>query len=236
VGVTPDFLPARRRTKYTVYDRYLRALRAGGALPVVLEPEPTEVAEQLELVDGLLLPGGDDLDPSLWGEPVSGRYEPSDPRRTAYELALVEGALDRDLPLLGICLGLQTINVALGGSVVQDLPPGGVRHQDRGLGLELRHDVLVEAGSLLARALGRPEGGAVSVNSYHHQAPARPGRGLRVGARATDGVIEGLESAERTFCLGVQWHPDADHERDPGSASLFASFVAACRGAASGGG
>ena len=155
VGLSPDFLPARGWSKYTVYDRYLRALRRAGALPVVLEPEPTEIAAQLELVDGLVLPGGDDLHPSLWGEAPDARFEPSDPRRTAYELALVRAALDADVPLLGICLGLQTLNVALGGSVVQDLPPGPVRHQDPDGDLALRHELELAAGSRLAAAPSR---------------------------------------------------------------------------------
>lgn len=229
VGLGPDFLPARGWTKYTVYDRYFRALRRAGALPVLLEPEPAEIPEQLALVDGVLLPGGDDLDPALWGEPVAARFDPSDPRRSAYELALVRACLDRDVPFLGICLGLQTLNVALGGSVVQDLPREPVLHQDPEGDLALRHELELAAGSRLAAALGRPGGGTVSVNSYHHQAPGRPGEGLVVTGRASDGVVEALEHPGRRFCLGVQWHPDAD-ERD---LAIFEAFVAACAAARS---
>ena len=225
IGVAPDFLPARRWTKYTVYDRYLRALREAGALPVILEPEISQIPEQLALVQGIVLPGGDDLDPELWGEEAGDRFEPSDPRRTSYELALSAACVEEDLPFLGICLGMQTLNVALGGSVIQDLDQATVRHQDLAGDLDLRHDVAIEAGSLLARCLGREEGGSFSVNSYHHQAPGRLGEGLAVSARAPDSVIEALEHPGLRFGLGVQWHPDAD----PGSAPIFSAFVEACR-------
>ena len=226
IGVTPDFLRARRWTKYTVYDRYLGAIREGGGLAVVLEPEISAIEDQLERIDGIVLPGGDDLDPALWGEaPVEG-HEPTDPRRTSYELELIRACVGADLPFFGICLGMQALNVALGGSVIQEIEQDLVKHQDPARDLELRHDISIEAGSLLARCLARPEGGLFSVNSYHHQAPGRLGEGLAVSARARDGVIEALEMPDRRFCLGVQWHPDFD----PGSAPIFAAFVEACRG------
>jgi gamma-glutamyl-gamma-aminobutyrate hydrolase PuuD len=224
VGVAPDFLPARGWTKLTVYDLYLRALREAGAISVVLEPEAAQIPEQLALVDGIVLPGGDDLDPALWGEEPHERHDPSDPRRTCYELALSAACVAGDVPFLGICLGMQTLNVALGGSVIQDLDQEAVRHQDLEDDLDLRHDVEVEAGSLLAACLTSGAGGAISVNSYHHQAPGRLGTGLAVSARAPDGVIEALEHPGLRYCLGVQWHPDAD----PGSAPIFSAFVEAC--------
>lgn len=230
VGVAPDFLPARKWTKYTVYDRYLRALREAGALPVVLEPEASEIVDQLGLVDGVVLPGGDDLDPALWGEEPAERFDPSDPRRTSYELALSAACVAGDVPFLGVCLGMQTLNVALGGSVIQDLDQDRVRHQDLSGDLDLRHEIDIEGGSLLARCLGLEGGARVEVNSYHHQAPGRVGEGLTVSARAADGVIEALEHEGMRFGLGVQWHPDAD----PGSAPIFRAFVEACAAARDG--
>jgi putative glutamine amidotransferase len=231
VGVSPDFLPARRWTKYTVYDRYLHALRKAGAFPIILEPEVGEIGAQLDLVQGVVLPGGDDLDPALWGEEIAEPHDPSDPRRTRYELALSLACVERDVPFLGICLGLQTLNVALGGSIIQDIDQGRVRHQDPAGDLDLRHDLQLSEGSLLARCLGDGSGSGVTVNSYHHQAPGRIGEGLVVSGRAADGVIEALEHPELRFCLGVQWHPDAD----PGSTPIFAAFVEACRAGASAG-
>lgn len=228
VGVTIDFLPARGWSKYTVYDRYVHALRAAGALPIILPPEPAEIPRQLDLVDGVVLPGGDDLDPSLWGEEPVGGLIPSDPRRTAHELALVAACLDHDVPLFGVCLGLQALNVARGGSIVQALPPGPVTHHDAALDCGLRHDAELVAGTRLAAAMDRPDGGVISINSFHRQAPGRVGDGLIVCARARDGVIEALEHPERRFAVGVQWHPDVDHATDEGSAALWRSFVAAC--------
>jgi len=228
VGLTPDFLPARGFTKYTVYDRYVAAVRAAGALPVMLAPNAADLDSQLALVQGVVLTGGDDLDPALWGEAPLPTNVPSDPRRTTYELALVRRCLADDVPLLGVCLGLQLLVVACGGTLVQEIAPGPVRHRDDALDLGLRHEVTVTPGSLLARALERPEGGRLDVSSYHRQAPGRLGAGLRASAVADDGVVEAAEHEEARFCLGVQWHPDLDADRDPASAALFRSFVAAC--------
>lgn len=228
VGVTPDFLRARAWTKYTVYDRYVEALRAAGALPVLLAPDVADVEDQLRLVGGVLLPGGDDLDPALWGETPAASHVASDGRRTSYELALARRCLTDDVPFLGICLGMQLLNVACGGTLVQELPPGPVRHHDPALDLALRHDVVLEPDTVLARAVGRPAGGRLSVNSFHRQAPRVLGRHLVACARADDAVIEAIEHADRRFCVGVQWHPDVDAAEDEAARALLGAFVGAC--------
>jgi putative glutamine amidotransferase len=228
VGVTCDFLPVRDETKFTSYARYVDALRSAGALAILLPPSVPDVAAHLELVDGVLFTGGDDLDPALWGGAPGAEHLPSDPRRTEYEMALALAAMDGDRPLLGICLGAQLLNVASGGSLRCDLPVAGVTHSDTTLGTRLRHDVDVMKGSLLARSIGMPEGGRVSVNSVHRNAPDGLGEKLRASALAVDGVIEAVEHRDLAFCLGVQWHPEADVATEAASRHLFSSFVEAC--------
>lgn len=228
IGVTCDFLLVRGGTKFTTRERYVDALQRAGALPILLPPTLADVPAQLALVDGLLLTGGDDLDPALWGGMPGPEYVPSDPRRTEYEMSLALAAMDADRPMLGICLGSQLLNVASGGSLRADLPVGEVVHLDDGLGLELRHDVDVMKDSLLARALGLVGGGRVSVNSSHRNAPDGLGEKLRACALASDGVIEAVEHRDLAFCLGVQWHPEADVSSNAGSLGLFSSLVQAC--------
>lgn len=229
VGVTCDFLPARDgEFKLTVYARYARALKDAGALAVFLPPEGDSVDEQLALVDGVLLPGGDDLDPALWGGERTPAYTPSDPRRTEYEMSLTLLAIEQDMPLLGVCLGAQLLNVACGGSLRADLPVGSVVHLDDAKHLGLRHEVDVMKGSLLAKAMGMPDGGRAAVNSSHRNAPDGLGDHLRASAFADDGIIEAIEHRDRSFVLGVQWHAEADAASDPRSAHLFRFFVEAC--------
>jgi putative glutamine amidotransferase len=183
-------------------------------------------------LDGLLLPGGADLDPVWYGEvarPECG-VEGVDPLRDRVELALTRWALADERPVLGICRGQQTLNVAAGGTLYQDVGhqvSGAWRHQYLGERSELVHPIAVAPDSRLARVFGATE---FRVNSIHHQAVARLAPGLRDVAHAPDGVIEGLEHAAHPFALAVQFHPEEltpDHEP---SSRLFAAFVAACRG------
>jgi gamma-glutamyl-gamma-aminobutyrate hydrolase PuuD len=235
VGVTCDLLRVRDAFKFTTYDRYVNALRAAGARVVMLPPVAEEAASHVELVSGVVLVGGDDIDPALWGGAVDPALViPSAPQRTAYELALVRRAAEQDLPVLGVCLGLQTLNVARGGSLRTGLAQAPVRHPKRAPGDLSCHHVDVEAGSLLARALELQPGGRVDVNSSHRWAVDRVGEGLHASAVAEDGVIEALEDPAQRFCLGVQWHPEVGADGDDVSRRLFAAFVRACAGRAAG--
>ena len=228
VGITCDFVPTRNETRYATYARYVEAVHRAGALPLILPPSPEDVERQLDIVDGVLLTGGDDLDPALWGGAPGAGFCPSDPRRTEYEMALALAAMERDRPLLGVCLGAQLLNVAAGGSLRSELGPAAPAHRDDAKGLGLRHDVDVMKGSLLARCLRRPEGGRISVNSKHRNAPDGLGEHFRASALAPDGIIEAIEHRDLAFCLGVQWHPEGDAATDAASAGLFAAFAEAC--------
>jgi putative glutamine amidotransferase len=206
---------------------YDAAVRRTGATPRPLSLDES-TSRALDGVDGLLLTGGDDVDPTLYGEAPHPTYDVSEPGRDAFEIDLVRRALAADLPVLAICRGLQVLNVALGGSLIQDLPsePGPLLpHDAEGPPNTLAHTVAIAPGSRLA-ALVAP-GETCGVNSRHHQAIRALGHGLAVTGTSPDGVIEAAEVPAARFCVGVQWHPENFHAGE--FDRLFAGFVDACR-------
>ncbi|MEP6590031.1 MAG: gamma-glutamyl-gamma-aminobutyrate hydrolase family protein [Gemmatimonadota bacterium] len=212
---------------------YVQAVLAAGGLPVLLLPECStdEVLELFGECDALLLTGGEDVDPARYRATAHAMAGVPDHRRDANELALIADAQARDLPILGICRGIQICNVAFGGTLVQDLPaqqPSDISHDPAGARDAVAHDVEIVAGSHLHRILGAT---TISANSFHHQAPDLVGPGLVVTASAPDGVIEGMESADPdTWIVLVQWHPEelALHP-DARDLKLFAALVQAAR-------
>ena len=204
---TKDFEGARR---VRLNESYVSSVRAAGLVPIILAPlEPTSIDRVLEMVQGVVLTGGEDVDPGEYGAPMHPRCNPPHVQRDKCELAVARRARELGLPTLGICRGIQVINVALGGTLIQDIPserPSEVRHDSEAERDVRVHDVHVEKDSLLAEALGATD---IQVNSYHHQAVDRVAPGIRVTARAPDGIIEGLESADDDWwMLAVQWHPE----------------------------
>jgi putative glutamine amidotransferase len=209
---------------------YVRAIARAGGRPLLLAPTPADLADPAELLgmlDGVLVTGGADLAASTYGEAAHPETEATSADRDAFELLLVRHAAERDLPCLGICRGMQVVNVAYGGALEQHLPDRLDHDIHRGQNGDFAdHHVEVEPESLAAIAAGATH---VAVKSYHHQGVARLGDGLRVTAHAEgDGTIEAVEDADRRFMLGVLWHPEED-EAD----RLIAAFVAACRTARS---
>jgi putative glutamine amidotransferase len=205
---------------------YVNAIARAGARPLLLAPTPADLedpSELLDLLDGVLVTGGADLDAATYGEAAHPETEATSADRDAFELLLVRHAVERDLPCLGICRGMQVVNVAYGGALEQHLPDRLADDIHRGPdGAFADHQVEVEAGSLAALAAGATR---VAVKSYHHQGVARVGDGLRVTAHAaTDGTVEAIEDADRRFMLGVLWHPEED-EAD----RLVGAFVEECR-------
>ncbi len=210
---------------------YLRALERAGAVPVVVPPLGAEALDRLlDVVDGVCFSGGPDIDPSAYGEPPHRCLGPTEPELDAFELTLARAADRCRIPVLAICRGAQLVNVARGGTLIQHLPDAvgtAVEHRQHAPGDALTHAVRIERDALLAGILGWSEG---SVNSFHHQAVDRLGDGLRVTARAPDGVIEAFEAPDRPFLVAVQWHAEylvAQRRHAP----LFAAFVAAAQGA-----
>jgi putative glutamine amidotransferase len=189
---------------------YMRAVERAGGIPVVLTPLTAEGAIDglLSRLSGICLSGGPDLDPAAYGAEPHPELGPTEPELDAFELAVARRADALGLPILGICRGLQTINVARGGTLRQHLPDttdGSVVHRQTVSGRRTTHSVTVQHGSRLASVLGSLE---VGVNSFHHQAIDRLGAGLRPVAWAPDGTIEGAEGDGPGFLLGVQWHAE----------------------------
>jgi putative glutamine amidotransferase len=208
------------RTTHYADAAYARAIERAGGAAVYLPVQP-DAAALVARIDALLVPGGDDFVPPA-PYPAHVRFEPVPPPQLAFDAALVEAALARGIPLLGVCYGMQLLAVARGGALHYDLGvdvPGAVAHR---LDRADRHAVRVEAGTRLAAIVARSE---LLVSSRHHQAVSVPGAGLRVAARAGDGVIEAIESTAGPFALGVQWHPESQDDAE--SEALFRAFVAA---------
>ena len=229
IGVTLDSEPAGGYAKlpwYALRQNYCDVVAAAGGVPVALPHEPELVEHYLGLIDGLVVTGGAfDIDPALYGAGERHRTVTLKERRTSFEWAITRGAVERDLPVLGICGGQQLLNVVLGGTLIQHIPdavPGALAHEQPNPRTEPGHDVAVLPGSLLHRVTGAA---LLPVNSAHHQAAERVGEGIVVSATAPDGVIEAIEDPRRRFCLGVQWHPE--YGISPGDTALVEAFVEA---------
>ena len=207
-------LPVLADLDLEVYFRdYARRVAAAGGLPVLLSQE-TDAAQIVQRLDGIVLPGGTDVDPALYGaEPTPDLMDP-EPARDAQELALLDAAAAAGVPLLAICRGLQVVNVWRGGTLHQHVPEHGLFEEPPG---KLQHEVTFTPGSVLAGVYGT----SVMVNSLHHQTVDRLGEGLAVTAEAPDGTIEGLECRDAPV-VAVQWHPELLPEPDP----IFDWFVA----------
>jgi putative glutamine amidotransferase len=208
-------------TSVMIPSGYTRSVHDAGGVPLVLPPFEDNV-ELLDLLDGLIFSGGPDIGPETYGREPHLETTPVWPHRDRAELALMRGALDRGVPVLGICRGMQLLNVARGGTLEQhlaDVLEDASPHKSAP-GTFARHPVDIEAGTHLSSILPHAPG----AHSCHHQAPEQIGEGLTVSARATDGVVEGLELAGHPFAVGVLWHPEEDPED---GAALFRALVAA---------
>lgn len=220
-------------TRCKSIDDYLKSVARAGGEPRVLDPEggPGEVA--LDSAEGLLLTGGPDVDPARYGEERHATVSAIAPERDEFEIALIRAAMSRGLPIFGICRGMQVLNVALGGSLIQDLPSHGdrtIEHSKTTPLCAIAHEVWVNPTSIVASLMPEKmaEADACAVNSRHHQAVNRLAAGLEVAATAPDGVIEAIERPGVPFCVAVQWHPE-NFWRTGEFRELFEGFVEACR-------
>lgn len=231
IGITVDSEEPGGYSKFPWYalrENYCGAVARAGGLPLPLPHEAGLAGDYLDLIDGLLISGGAfDVDPALFGADSRHDTVITKDRRSSFEQAVVTGALDRDMPVLGICGGQQLLHVMLGGKLIQHIPdtiPYALAHEQPNPRDEAGHDVSVVEGTLLHCIVGTT---TLSVNSAHHQAAEGEPDGVVINARAPDGVIEGMEAPEKKFCLGVQWHPE--FSISSGDDLILKAFVDATR-------
>ncbi len=232
IGFTLDYEEGRpgsysKMPWYALRENYLSAVSRFGAVPLALPHEVGQVEVYLGLLDGLVVTGGAfDVSPELYGEKTASDKVSTKDRRTKFEFAITRAAIERDMPVLGICGGQQLLNVVLGGTLIQHIPDtvkDALEHEQKNPRSEPGHVVEVKKGTLLHKIVGADR---IDVNSAHHQAVAKTAPGAVVDALAPDGVIEGIELPGKRFCLGVQWHPEyfvtgADEK-------IMAAFVGSC--------
>jgi putative glutamine amidotransferase len=229
VAVTAGIRPDGDTSRVRLTAAYVTALERAGLVPLIVPPlSSSEAASSvLDSVSGLVLTGGEDVDPARYGEQRHEKVRSVNVARDATEAALVEEARARGLPVLAICRGIQILNVALGGTLVQDIPSQchtDIDHDEEGARNSRTHEVSIEPGSLIAGAVGTQH---LSVNSFHHQSVKRVADGMKVTARSPDGVIEGIESTdEKWWVMGVQWHPEEmTDSAEPWDRGLFKAFA-----------
>jgi putative glutamine amidotransferase len=236
IGITPDVEAiqinlSQRRLALSLQDQYLEAVVNTGGIPWILPVTSARkiLREILEHVGGILVTGGNfDIHPRFYGEAPLPVLKNIKDERTEFELRLIDLALKLDKPILGLCGGEQAINVALGGSLYQDIAtqiPHALQHQQGNRKETGGHQIRVLRGTKLRRITGRA---SLEVNTTHHQAVKKLGRGLVISAVAEDGVVEGIESCRHSFVLGVQWHPESMIKRDLHAKKIYSAFVAAC--------
>lgn len=204
-----------RRSGVVAADKICEAIFRAGGDPFLLPPG-AGITDRLRFADGAVIPGGADLDPATYGQPRAEHTEATDPIQDAYDIAFAAALLDLDVPFLAICRGMQVLNVALGGTLIQHLTETTVAHRGA------MHRVTLDDGCATAAAMG---GNSFEVSSYHHQALGRLGDGLRVTGRAEDGCIEVVEHHHAPL-LAVQWHPEDDADVATHEQGLFDSIVA----------
>jgi len=213
---------------YAVRHNYVSAVAHAGGLPLLLPHDMDLLHIYQDDIDGLLIPGGNfDVHPSMYGDPSVHETVTTKDDRTQFEMAILQNALKNDMPVLGICGGQQLLQVALGGKLIQHIPdeiPNALAHEQPNPRDEVGHDVIVVENTLLHDIVGETH---IQVNSAHHQAVRNESDGIKINAQAPDGVIEGIEATNMSFCLGVQWHPE--FEITDADIRIFAAFVEASR-------
>lgn len=220
IGLTTDI----KDGNFVIEEKYAHAVAGAGGIPFLI-PSITGndrlIEDTAATIDGLLLPGSRDMDPRFYNEEPHPKLRPMSLERTETEFAVLKQVTERRIPVLGICGGMQLINVFSGGSLYQDIYayiPDAMPHEKGAV-----HEILVETDSLLFKIAGTDR---FSSKSYHHQSVRETGRGLRVSARSPDGIVECIESLEHPFVLGIQWHPEL--EENGISERIFNSFIEEC--------
>jgi putative glutamine amidotransferase len=236
IGITCSFMyrpsdPYHTQRYFFLNQPYVTAIHEAGGIPVILPVglEARYPNKMIGMLDGLLLPGGGDIDPNTYGDYPNEKLGRVDPRKDRTEIDLFTLAFNQNMPILGICRGVQLLNIALDGTLYQDIA-GQIRmsmnHYPEYPASEMCHKVDIEKGTRLYKILGES---IIWVNSSHHQAIKLHGKGLVVNAKSPDGVTEGLEQPSKKWVIGVQWHPELYWRNDRLMTKLFKEFVEACK-------
>ncbi|RME86696.1 MAG: gamma-glutamyl-gamma-aminobutyrate hydrolase family protein [Planctomycetota bacterium] len=235
IGITTDFevmsRPSGKKETAFLYRRYYKIVEECGGIPVLLPPleNPKEIHSLAKVLDGILLTGGDDIHPSKYGQNLMVEsFTPLHPLRENWEFRILDLAVTHGIPLLGICLGSQVINVFFGGTLIQDIPSQkeqSIIHKetDKDKGVAF-HKIKIHKNSLLYSILKEEE---IQVNSFHHQGIGEIGQGLFCSARAEDGIPEALETCDGSFLLGIQWHLEMNLSEQPHSFAIMKAFLGA---------
>lgn len=217
-----------KESQYSMGVTYVESIKKAGGIPVILTfVKGDDVRELLGHLDGLLLSGGPDMDPSFWGEEPHLRLGAISPERDEFEVEICREAIAMELPILGICRGCQVVNVVAGGNLVQDIPAqvsGAIKHGQDAPRWHASHSVRIRPETKLAMIMDADK---ISVNSYHHQSVKDVAPNWMVSAMASDGVVEAIEDTTHPFRLGIQWHPECFYEYTAFDA-LFRAFINAC--------
>ena len=226
IGITTRGMNAEGR--YELSATYVQAVRRAGGYPVLLPPGESDPEECFEFLDGIVMTGGPDVDPARYGGKMHPQVYGVDPERDESEILLARAIVEHDKPALFICRGMQVLNVALGGTLIEDLPDElGTGACHRGNECYAYHEAEIVPASRLARILGAT---CVSTPSWHHQAVRRVAPGFVVVAKSEDGVIEAIEHPDHDALVAVQWHPEHTADKDPQQHALFAALIATLRG------
>ena len=229
IGLTPLWDKAKQR--YWMFPDYMERIRDAGGIPVILPmcDSPEDMDRSLQKLDGILFTGGPDIDPAIYGSYDDTGTVDVCAKRDAFELPLMRRARELQIPTLCICRGIQILNVALGGTIYEDIPSQyttELHHMQQLPFSDPSHIVTIETGTALSDLVKTDQ---IWVNSCHHQAIRRLADGLVASAKATDGLIEAVELLGEVFCMGVQWHPERLPKDNPSSTAIFTAFIKACR-------
>lgn len=230
IGISVYFSGDDYNGRLSLGSQYVDAITSAGGLPMMLVPvdDPAMIKQYAEICDGFVFCGGPDISPLRYGaDEISTTVKVLNPRRENFDIAMINAVLETDKPLLGVCLGSQELNVALGGSLIQDIPSettSTINHKPGGS--DFAHAIQVTTGTRLQDILGTT---TLQVNSIHHQALDRLGSGVKVMARAPDGIVESFEVEGKPFVMAVQWHPEALTEY-PAQLAIYKALVDAARG------